>query len=94
MRAAARTRCPRASIILPTHVLTTHKLFGRYVISNGGKTTTKGPIRDKKPLWYQQGCLFDEVIFSQDYHPAGHISFGSKSAERRPISHVFSTQNS
>ena len=62
MRAAAHTRCPRASIILPTHVLTTHKLFGRYVISNGGKTTTKGPIRDKKPLWYQQGCLFDEVI--------------------------------
>ena len=23
---------------------------------------TKGLIRDEKPLWYQQGCLFDEVI--------------------------------
>ena len=34
----------------------------RYIISNCGKTVTKGPIRDEKPLWYQQGCLFDEVI--------------------------------
>jgi len=25
----------------------------------------------------QKSCLFDEVIFSQDYHPTSHISFGS-----------------
>lgn len=25
----------------------------------------------------QKSCLFDHVIFSQDYHPANHISFGS-----------------
>lgn len=24
-----------------------------------------------------RSCLFDEVIFSQDFHPANHISFGS-----------------
>eukprot|EP01046_Picozoa_sp_COSAG06_P118681 COSAG06_NODE_65867_length_256_cov_0.439490_2_plen_51_part_01 len=24
----------------------------------------------------QKSCLFVEVIFSQGYHPAGHISFG------------------
>jgi len=25
----------------------------------------------------QKSCLFDKVFMSQDYHPAGHISFGS-----------------
>lgn len=25
----------------------------------------------------EKSCLFDEVIFSQDYHPANHISFAS-----------------
>ena len=35
----------------------------------------------------QKSCLFDEVIFSQDYHPAGHISFGS-SHGLAPFSHL------
>eukprot|EP00930_Biecheleria_cincta_P002943 TRINITY_DN1038_c0_g1_i1.p1 TRINITY_DN1038_c0_g1~~TRINITY_DN1038_c0_g1_i1.p1 ORF type:complete len:337 (-),score=67.07 TRINITY_DN1038_c0_g1_i1:421-1431(-) len=28
-------------------------------------------------LQTSKSCLFDEVIWTQDYHPAGHISFGS-----------------
>lgn len=32
-------------------------------------------------------CLFDEVIFTQDYHPANHISFGS-SHGLAPFSHL------
>ena len=35
----------------------------------------------------QKSCLFDEVIFSQDYHPAGHISFGSTHG-LAPFSHL------
>jgi nicotinamidase-related amidase len=25
----------------------------------------------------EKSCLFDEVVFSQDYHPGNHVSFGS-----------------
>jgi len=35
----------------------------------------------------QKSCLFDEVIFSQDYHPASHISFGSTHG-LEPFSHL------
>lgn len=35
----------------------------------------------------QKSCLFDEVIFSQDYHPANHISFGSTHG-LAPFSHL------
>lgn len=38
---------------------------------NGGKALA--PVINKL---HDSGC-FDEVVFSQDYHPAGHISFGS-----------------
>jgi hypothetical protein len=44
-------------------ILFSHRpIFRRYIISADGKTATKGPIAEKKPLWYQQGCLFEEVI--------------------------------
>ena len=46
-----------------TFILFSHRpIFRRYIISADGKTATKGPIAEKKPLWYQQGCLFEEVI--------------------------------
>jgi len=35
----------------------------------------------------QKSCLFDEVIFTQDYHPANHISFGSTHG-LGPFSHL------
>mmetsp|Transcript_42304 Transcript_42304/g.111912 ORF Transcript_42304/g.111912 Transcript_42304/m.111912 type:complete len:351 (+) Transcript_42304:102-1154(+) len=35
----------------------------------------------------QKSCLFDEVIFTQDFHPANHISFGS-SHGLAPFSHL------
>jgi len=35
----------------------------------------------------QKSCLFDEVIFSQDFHPAHHISFGSTHG-LDPFSHL------
>lgn len=34
-----------------------------------------------------KSCLFDEVIFTQDYHPANHISFGSTHG-LAPFSHL------
>jgi len=35
----------------------------------------------------QKSCLFDEVIFTQDYHPGGHISFAS-SHGLSPFAHL------
>ena len=35
----------------------------------------------------QKSCLYDEVIFSQDFHPAGHISFAS-SHGLAPFAHL------
>jgi nicotinamidase-related amidase len=35
----------------------------------------------------EKSCLFDHVIFSQDYHPANHISFGSTHG-LAPFSHL------
>jgi hypothetical protein len=56
------TRRVRAFSILPAHRRASHRAAHRYVISGDGKTATKGKINEAKPLWYQQGCLFDEVI--------------------------------
>jgi len=36
----------------------------------------------------EKSCLFDEVIFTQDFHPASHISFGSTHG-LDPFSHLF-----
>mmetsp|Transcript_27874 Transcript_27874/g.63027 ORF Transcript_27874/g.63027 Transcript_27874/m.63027 type:complete len:346 (-) Transcript_27874:112-1149(-) len=35
----------------------------------------------------QKSCLFDKVVFSQDYHPVNHISFGS-SHGLAPFAHL------
>jgi len=44
--------------------------------------TNVNKIREEK------SCLFDEVIFSQDFHPTGHISFGSTHG-LQPFHHLF-----
>jgi len=36
-----------------------------------------GIIEKINSIQTKKACLFDEVIWSQDFHPAGHISFGS-----------------
>ena len=49
--------------------------------TSGQKGSLDVPACDIIPkinsLREQKSCLFDEVIFSQDFHPAGHVSYGS-----------------
>mmetsp|Transcript_47786 Transcript_47786/g.133226 ORF Transcript_47786/g.133226 Transcript_47786/m.133226 type:complete len:340 (+) Transcript_47786:96-1115(+) len=46
-----------------------------------------GIISKINSLRKNKSCLFDEVIFTQDYHPANHISFAS-SHGLAPFSHL------
>lgn len=40
------------------------------------------------PLVNQLGACFRNVIITQDWHPAGHLSFASSHAERKPFDNI------
>jgi nicotinamidase/pyrazinamidase len=44
----------------------------------GSLSVNASSLIDKiNQLRAEKSCLFDEVVFSQDYHPGNHVSFGS-----------------
>merc|ERR1719195_245049 len=44
-------------------------------------------IEDINQMMADKACLFDDIVYSQDFHPANHVSFAS-SHGLAPFSHI------